>query len=600
MPSKAKPAHSAPRSEQVQRADTLWGPIVGNAFEEIGISVTLRSHEQWFPIHTRDNVIQFELEHSAEKRRVAYNGRCLRRTTSRNEVLIGRHAGFSDLFVPVGQVRQTQAIVVAGPFATERPTSDDVRARWRSLTGRRPHVTDAAFLHYLSTSLATPTLDPTALEEFTRLLSCFARLLAGELNPSAIAAEAAVHRSRLVATTFVQRNWLAARSMIDRRTTHTWTTPYQAEYLTFLGLSRVPEHVVVVFTQGRQDTPDPIDELIRRDGFQRACVELAHKFGGAISGPVGDHGAVFLVEASGSASRRRTRLVDLASRATALARRFGFSLHAGLSRTSDRTSIAAQYETALSAAEKALVRGVSIEDAEATRPHSSVLSAELGRALADTARERPALLSASFDRYSEAVAVHSGYRLEATRVKLESGLARIAESLLESGALDARSFDEIGAALERASASVSTVRELLAAYRKAIADIETILLKPTAARRDRGTQRVLDFIAEHLGEPLALSRVARVAGFAPSYFSKLFKRQEGVTFEQYLRRVRIVRAQQMLDDTPFSVERIGRLAGFRTRHHFHAVFKEVVGITPRRYRHRAGGTFAERAGYKTK
>ena len=70
--------------------------------------------------------------------------------------------------------------------------------------------------------------------------------------------------------------------------------------------------------------------------------------------------------------------------------------------------------------------------------------------------------------------------------------------------------------------------------------------RPVESSQVSGLGGALAFIADHIGEPLTLARVARVAGFAPSYFSALFKRHEGETFERYVRRMRIERAKELL------------------------------------------------------
>ena len=85
----------------------------------------------------------------------------------------------------------------------------------------------------------------------------------------------------------------------------------------------------------------------------------------------------------------------------------------------------------------------------------------------------------------------------------------------------------------------------------------------------------------------SLKRVARVAGFAPTYFSSIFAKTEKTTLARYIRRLRVDRAKRMLDSTVLGVERIGQLCGFRTRTSFHHAFQELVGKTPGDYRARA-------------
>jgi AraC family transcriptional regulator len=97
-------------------------------------------------------------------------------------------------------------------------------------------------------------------------------------------------------------------------------------------------------------------------------------------------------------------------------------------------------------------------------------------------------------------------------------------------------------------------------------------------------ERALAFVREHIAEPLRADQVAKIAGFAPDYFSRLFQREHGASFRKYLLRARIDRAREMLAETPLSIDRIQSLAGFRTRTHFYAAFKRAAGKTPGEYR----------------
>ena len=206
--------------------------------------------------------------------------------------------------------------------------------------------------------------------------------------------------------------------------------------------------------------------------------------------------------------------------------------------------------------------------------------------LAESIGARPGLLSPRFNQYIEAILVHCGYRLEPVRAHLEAGLERLAEPLLATGALDEKSFDDLSTIVEREAERAETVTALVDPYRRVVSDIENAVAGPTRARQDRGTRRAIAFIREHMGEALTLAQVARAAGFAPDYFSRLFKRNEGVTFEHFTQRLRVERAKQVLDDTSLSIDGVRQLCGFQTRNYFHKVFKDSVGLTPIEYRER--------------
>jgi hypothetical protein len=146
------------------------------------------------------------------------------------------------------------------------------------------------------------------------------------------------------------------RHLIDERTALAWPGHGGME-LARLEVHDVPQHVVVGLLVGKDNEPDPIDERIRRDAFQRACAELARKFGQALSAPVGEQGVVFLVHHNGSKASTAARLAELALRATILARRYGFRFHAGIAPAADESTLTLRYRAALSAAERALSVG---------------------------------------------------------------------------------------------------------------------------------------------------------------------------------------------------------------------------------------------------
>jgi AraC-like DNA-binding protein len=329
----------------------------------------------------------------------------------------------------------------------------------------------------------------------------------------------------------------------------------------------------------REAQLDPVDQLLFRHAFQRECVDLAHKTGRAISGQVGDHGVMFLSAATGSLSRRRQGLLDLADKAATLAKRFGFRFHSGLSTLPNSATLSQHYEAALGAAESALSQGGRL--VESATPASARLPLhELRQHIGELVEERPGELPARFDRYLEAIAMHCGHRLEPARAHLEAGFEYLAGALLDAGALDEKTFVETCQGLERSARDARTVAELFDAYRRTVLELSDESLRPGAARQARSLRRAVTYIHQHYAEALRLSKVARLAGFAPTYFSYLFKKREGMTFERYVQRLRVERAKQLLVSTDLELQRVAQLSGFGTRFYLARVFKRAVGMTP--------------------
>jgi AraC-like DNA-binding protein len=349
-----------------------------------------------------------------------------------------------------------------------------------------------------------------------------------------------------------------------------------------LGLSRVPTRVLVGMIVSRRGDDDPVVELLRRDALQRSCVMLALETGEVVSGRVGDRGVVFVAS-------RAERLLNVADRAARLARRFGFDLLIGTSTAEASRPLADKYGSALASAESIHSRTDPLEQGG-----GGISLRELRQELGARVDERPQALIDRFERYIRAVLRRSGHRCEMARAYLEAGFDRAAETLLEDRMIDPKSLDELTGLLERAVAKADGFSEIAAAYRLAVSDLGAAIRDPTRARHERSFRRGLAYIRQHFAELLTLKTVAHVAGFAPKYFSHLFKQREKTTFERHVRAMRILRARQLLAQTDLDVGRIAVLCGLRTGQYLARAFKEETGLTPlecrRRSRRRAPGS----------
>jgi two-component system response regulator YesN len=94
----------------------------------------------------------------------------------------------------------------------------------------------------------------------------------------------------------------------------------------------------------------------------------------------------------------------------------------------------------------------------------------------------------------------------------------------------------------------------------------------------------VQFIEEHFAEPISLQDVADLVYLSPSYFSRLFKTEMGVTFTEYLTQYRIQRSKMLLRVTTLPIEIVANSAGFSNASYFSTIFKRLEGRTPSEYR----------------
>jgi AraC family transcriptional regulator len=92
---------------------------------------------------------------------------------------------------------------------------------------------------------------------------------------------------------------------------------------------------------------------------------------------------------------------------------------------------------------------------------------------------------------------------------------------------------------------------------------------------------VTDYIYAHLDQDLSLSELAAIAQMSPHYFSQLFKRSIGITPHQYVIRVRVERAKELLTQGNLSIAEVAKTVGFVDQSHLHRHCKRLLGVTPK-------------------
>lgn len=105
-----------------------------------------------------------------------------------------------------------------------------------------------------------------------------------------------------------------------------------------------------------------------------------------------------------------------------------------------------------------------------------------------------------------------------------------------------------------------------------------------AAKEKANIKRCLSYIDAHLSERISLKDVADFCGLTTFAFSRTFKKEYGITFQEYLIRLRIDRAQNLLAKSRLSVTDVAGEAGFGDLSHFTRTFRRYVGSSPSAYR----------------
>ncbi|HEX8039040.1 MAG TPA: helix-turn-helix domain-containing protein, partial [Chryseosolibacter sp.] len=84
---------------------------------------------------------------------------------------------------------------------------------------------------------------------------------------------------------------------------------------------------------------------------------------------------------------------------------------------------------------------------------------------------------------------------------------------------------------------------------------------------------------------LSLTQVSKTLNVHPSYLSREFSKYfDNLSFGDYIRKLRIEKALQLLNESNYSLGEIAYLTGFSDQSHFNRIFKKFTGKTPSAYR----------------
>jgi AraC-like DNA-binding protein len=131
---------------------------------------------------------------------------------------------------------------------------------------------------------------------------------------------------------------------------------------------------------------------------------------------------------------------------------------------------------------------------------------------------------------------------------------------------------------------IDSVSNLLSIFAEHLSMKSNQIAVQTANTEPPIITRARRYIAEHHTEDISLGQVAQAVHASIFYFCKLFKKVTGINFTEYVSRVRIERAKNLLLNPNLRVSEIAYEVGFQSLTHFNRVFKKLAGQSPTEYR----------------
>lgn len=129
-----------------------------------------------------------------------------------------------------------------------------------------------------------------------------------------------------------------------------------------------------------------------------------------------------------------------------------------------------------------------------------------------------------------------------------------------------------------------SVLRLLTIFAQHLALVSNQLLVSRANAEPPAISRAKQFIEEHQAEEISLGDVAKAVNTSTFYFCKMFKKTTGLNFTDYLSRVRVEKAKNLLLNPNMRISEVAFAAGFQSLSHFNRVFRRIAGESPTSFR----------------
>jgi len=133
-----------------------------------------------------------------------------------------------------------------------------------------------------------------------------------------------------------------------------------------------------------------------------------------------------------------------------------------------------------------------------------------------------------------------------------------------------------------------TYEELRRWFLERVSNVCRFIKNKQEERTDGPVAKAKQYIDKNFDKDISLDDVSKIVNISPYYFSKVFKEEAGVNFIEYLTAKRMENAKLLLMNQELSIKEICAMSGYGDPNYFSRIFKKCEGVTPSEYRERIG------------
>jgi YesN/AraC family two-component response regulator len=124
------------------------------------------------------------------------------------------------------------------------------------------------------------------------------------------------------------------------------------------------------------------------------------------------------------------------------------------------------------------------------------------------------------------------------------------------------------------------VKELMTMIRRLLES------KPQRKEFSRDIEYVRYYLQKNIDKKVELEDIARLIGYSTKYMSRYFLQETGTRFNDYRLNIKMDKAKEYLEETPYRIKQIAYMLGYENSESFVRMFKKKTEMTPSEYRKR--------------
>lgn len=114
--------------------------------------------------------------------------------------------------------------------------------------------------------------------------------------------------------------------------------------------------------------------------------------------------------------------------------------------------------------------------------------------------------------------------------------------------------------------------------------MRTIYSSEKVITTDDTIQNILKYINLNYMNDITLQEICNIYNYSMTHMSAKFKKKAGISFLEYLQKIRVENSMKLLSDTNLSIVEIASSIGYKDLRSYYRIFKKHIGTTPGKFR----------------